>query len=50
MRYLSENEKKQWDNIRKQFPYHWKDSDLLIAGLVGGTIGLWVGFLSSLVL
>ena len=43
MKYRSENEQKHWDNLRKQFPYQWKTSDLHIALTVGVTIGFLFG-------
>jgi hypothetical protein len=50
MRYLSETEKRQWNNIKKQFPYQWKTVDLHISVAAGVVLGLWLGFLFGLAL
>ena len=50
MRYLSEHEKNQWDQLKKQFPYQWKTVDLHIALAAGVVLGLWLGFLFGLAL
>jgi len=50
MRYLSEAEKRHWDQIKKQFPYQYKGVDMVIALCGGITIGLWLGFLCSFAL
>jgi hypothetical protein len=43
LKYMSEADKTQWNNIMKQFPYRWKTIDLHIAVTVGLVVGLWVG-------
>lgn len=49
IKYRSESEQKHWDNLRKQFPYQWKTSELHIALAGGVTIGFLIGFLIGLV-
>jgi hypothetical protein len=48
MKYLSEAEKRHWDQIKKQFPYQYKGVDMVIALCGGVTIGLWFGVLVGL--
>ena len=45
MRYLNEAEKRQWDQIKKQFPYQYNSMDMAIALCGGVLIGLMVGVL-----